>query len=359
MTTSKNTKETTQIVRNTFTVLGIVIAALFLWQIRNALLIAFAGAIFAVILTGFAQIIRNYIPVSRVLSLILVGIVIILMIGSFTMLFGPQIVDQFHELVEKLPERIEDVKETIGDWPMAGYIINNEEENGRTNENEEEPEEGLPEETGDLLYQFGINFIDFLTSLGLLLAAGIYFAIDPDTYKNGITLLFSKSRADRVSEVLDTTGKALWLWLSGQMIAMVFVGVSTTIGLLVIGVPLPFALGVISGLANFIPILGPIVAYIPALLLAFSVDTNMVIYTTLLYIGVQQIESNIVMPLVQKRMVHLPPAIILLNLVTLGLIFGIPGIILATPLTVIAMVFIGMFYVQDVLGKEVTIPGSD
>ena len=354
------------IARYTLVVIGVLITTTFLFFIRDALLIAFAGVIFAVILSGLAGIIRRYIPISRGWSIASVGVIIIVLITSFGFIFGPQIVTEFNQLTEKLPQQISELQEKISEWPLGDELMNDGNENGRDGEQEEiedQEENGsdndMPDGAGGMAFQVGVTIVDVIATFGLILIIGIYFVIDPDTYKKGIGLFFTKKRANRINEALETSGNALWSWLKGQFIIMIFIGIAVTIGLMIIGVPLALVLGIIAGLSEFIPIIGPWIGAVPGILLAFSVDGQTALYTAIFYVVIQQIESNILSPLIQQHMVHIPPAVVILSVVAFGLVFGIAGIILATPLAVIAMVLVGMFYVQDVLGKDVKIPGQD
>ncbi|TVR26627.1 MAG: AI-2E family transporter [Balneolaceae bacterium] len=363
------------IAQYTLVVIGVLITTAFLFFIRDALLMAFGGIIFAVIINGFARIIRRFIPISRGWSLAAVGVIFLIVITSFGFLFGSQIVEQFDQLTEKLPQQISQLRETISEWPLGDELMGNSQgenaesdvqsENGgaveqdEPNDEENGSENDLPDDAGGMAFKAGITIIDVLATFGLILIIGIYFVIDPETYRKGIGLFFTKKRAKRITEALDTSGNALWSWLSGQFIVMAFVGVVVTIGLMIIGVPLALLLGIIAGLSEFIPILGPWIGAVPGILLALSVDAQTALYTAILYVVIQQVESNILTPLIQQKMVHIPPAVVILSIVAFGLLFGIAGIILATPLAVIAMVLVGMFYVEDVLGKEIKIPGRD
>ena len=358
----------TVIAQYTLVVIGVLITTAFLFFIRDALLMAFGGIIFAVIINGFARIIRRFIPISRGWSIATVGVIFLIVITSFGFLFGSQIVEQFGQLTEKLPQQISQLRETISEWPLGDELMNNDNEqevNGEaveqdeTNDEENGAGDDLPDDAGGMAFKAGITILDVLTTFGLILIIGIYFVIDPETYRKGIGLFFTKKRAKRITEALDTRGNALWSWLSGQFIVMAFVGIVVTIGLMIVGVPLALLLGIIAGLSEFIPILGPWIGAVPGILLALSVDAQTALYTAILYVVIQQVESNILTPLIQQKMVHIPPAVVILSIVAFGLLFGIAGIILATPLAVIAMVLVGMFYVEDVLGKEITIPGRE
>ena len=352
--------------RYTLVVLGILVVTLFIWQIKNALLMAFAGVILAIVLGGLAAIIQKYTPLNRIWSLISVGSILLILIVGFGFLFGSQIASEFDELTQKLPQQITELRDTVREWPMGDLIVGSENtadtqtgQNVGKTESEEGMESDVPEGAGGMLVDFGVSFVGMLSNFVLIIMVGIFFAINPTLYKKGIVLLFPKSKSERIHEALDTAGNALWHWVTGQFVAMIFVGVTVTIGLMIIGVPLAIVLGFIAMVSDFVPIIGPIFALIPALLLALSDSPQTALYTALLYLVVQQIEGNLITPLIQKKMVSIPPALIILSVVAFGLVFGITGVILATPLAVIAMVFVGMFYVQDVLGKDVNIPGKD
>jgi predicted PurR-regulated permease PerM len=154
----------------------------------------------------------------------------------------------------------------------------------------------------------------------------------------------------RAGEVASAVTTALRNWLWGQAIAMVITGVLTTLGLILVGAPLPMALGLVAAVLDFIPFVGPILAAAPALLLAFTEGPRMVLWVALVYLVVQQVEGNVVQPLVQKQAVDLPPALTVIAAVGMGILFGIPGMIFATPLLVVLMVVVRMVYVEDMLG---------
>jgi predicted PurR-regulated permease PerM len=132
-----------------------------------------------------------------------------------------------------------------------------------------------------------------------------------------------------------------------------------TLGLFAIGMPSALALGFLAGLSEFVPIVGPILSAIPALLLAFSEGGNMVFWVAGLYLLIQQLEGNVIMPLVQRKTVDLPPVVALFALVALGILFGPLGVLLGTPLTVVLYVAVNQLYVRDTLGEDAEIPGED
>ncbi len=139
---------------------------------------------------------------------------------------------------------------------------------------------------------------------------------------------------------------------------MSVVGIATSIGLWSLGIPFAATLGLLSGILTFIPNFGPILAAVPAILLGLSHGPMSALYVTLLYVGIQAVESNLLTPLIQQRNVKLPPVLNVGFQVLLGVLFGVPGLIVAAPLAVVAMVCTRRFYVEDYLGDPLS-PSED
>jgi predicted PurR-regulated permease PerM len=138
----------------------------------------------------------------------------------------------------------------------------------------------------------------------------------------------------------------------GQLLLMSAVAVVTGIGLAALDVPLALALALLAGLLEFIPYIGPLVAAVPALLVALGESPALAGWVLLLYIGIQAVEGNLLQPLVQQRAVYLAPALILLGQLVFGILAGPLGIVLATPLAASALVTVRMLYIEDVLGEK-------
>ena len=154
------------------------------------------------------------------------------------------------------------------------------------------------------------------------------------------------------------SGGALRLWLRGQLISVLLVGTLTWIGLALAGVPAAFALGTIAALLEVVPYVGPIVSAIPGLLLALALAPETALWALLVYVAVQQIEGNFIQPLVQKKVVTVPPALTLFGMIAAGLLFGFLGILFAAPLAVVAYVLLKRLYVREVLHTATTVPGE-
>ena len=139
---------------------------------------------------------------------------------------------------------------------------------------------------------------------------------------------------------------------------MALVAVITTVGLWFIGLPGFLALGLLAGLAEFVPVIGSAAAAAPALLLALTQSWEAAAWTLLLFVAIQQIQGNLLTPLLTRRMVALPPALMLFAIVAFGLLFGFLGVLFAAPLTVVAFVTVKKLWVRDALEKETALPGE-
>jgi predicted PurR-regulated permease PerM len=156
--------------------------------------------------------------------------------------------------------------------------------------------------------------------------------------------------------VLAELDTRLRRWLLGKLVAMVVIGLVTAGGLALIGVPLALAFGVLAGLLNFIPYVGPIVAFVPAVLLALMQGLGTVGAVAGLWIGVQTLEGYVLTPLIDQEAVDVPPALQISALAVAGTLMGPLGIVLGAPLTAVAFVLVQRLYVEDALGDDLDAP---
>ena len=170
--------------------------------------------------------------------------------------------------------------------------------------------------------------------------------------------LVPKPRRLRAGEVLDSMNTALRRWLFARAILMLLVGTVFGVGLWILGVPLALPLGLIAGILEFVPYIGPISAMFPALAVALMEGPRQALYVGALYVVTQLIESYIGEPLIEGKTLSLPPALIILFQVICGLWLGVLGIVIATPLLLLFMVAVQMLYVHDVLGDSMKVAGQ-
>jgi predicted PurR-regulated permease PerM len=190
-----------------------------------------------------------------------------------------------------------------------------------------------------------------------MVISAIYLAAQPELYRQGLIKLFPP-RLHAQAAKIDHIGNTLRLWLIGQLIQMVLIGVLSGLAAWIIGLPSAIALGLIAFAAEFVPYLGPIIAAVPAVLVAATINTTAMLWTIAAYVIIHQIEGNLFTPLIQRRLVLIPPAVMLLGIVAISLLFGPPAVIFAAPIVVVVFVAVKVLYVRDTLGEDTEIPGE-
>jgi predicted PurR-regulated permease PerM len=183
----------------------------------------------------------------------------------------------------------------------------------------------------------------------------IYVGADPDTYHDGLMKLFPRPWRKRAGEVLTAISISLRRWLVTQLIAMVVIGVVSTVVLLILGVPAAVPLGVIAGLLEFIPTVGPILSAVPAVAMGFVESPEKALAVIIAYVAIQQMENYLLIPFLMREGVNLPPALTIMAQALMALIFGFLGLLCAVPVLAATMVAVKMLYVQDVVGEPVEV----
>jgi predicted PurR-regulated permease PerM len=197
------------------------------------------------------------------------------------------------------------------------------------------------------LFPFLTSTVEVVTGLLIITFLSIYIAVDPGMYRRGILLLIPPRRRARGGEVLTAIGVVLRKWLVTQLIAMVTLGAVTTIALLLLRVKAAFALGLLSGLFEFIPTVGPIISSLPAIAMGFLDSPEKAVWVTVVYVGVHFMESHLMIPLLMKGGIDLPPALTIVTQALMALLFGLLGLMCAVPLLAAAVVAVKMLYVKD------------
>jgi predicted PurR-regulated permease PerM len=209
------------------------------------------------------------------------------------------------------------------------------------------------------LFPFLHSTVAALAGVLIIIFMAIYIAADPDLYHRGLIALFPRRHRRRAGEIFSAIAGSLRRWLVTQLIAMAAIGAVTTIVLLVLHVKAAFALGVIAGLLEFVPTVGPILSAIPAVAMAFLDSPEKALYVTLAYVGIQFIENHLLIPLLMKGGMDLPPALTILAQALMAMLFGFLGLMCAVPLLAACMVGVKMLYLERVLGERPFSPEED
>lgn len=334
--------------RRVLIVAAVVAMVLFAWSVRHALLLVFAAILVAVLLRAVADALQARLRVPDGWS---VAGAVLVTIGPVVLalaLVGNELRAQAMELLEGLPEAADTLERVFGiRIPMPGGPA------------EQAADASTVGQVALQAASWVLVALDALAALVIVVAGGIYFAGDPAAYRRGVARLLPRSQLPRVNDALSASGNALRLWLKAQLIAMAAVGLLTGLGAWAIGLPAPLALGLFAALADIVPLVGPFIGAVPGLLLALNQGPETLLWTAGLYLLVQQLEGNVLTPMIGQRMVHIPSALLLFSVVAAGSVLGLGGVLLAAPLTVVAVVLVGKLYVRETLGKPAPVPGDD
>lgn len=366
--------------RAALVVAGVWLTLQLLWVARSVFFLAFLGTLFGITLAaGVTWLQRRGVP--RGVGTLLLVVAFFGVVGGLGALAAPRITEQWEELRHQLPDALNQVEQWVG--RRQGSVTEllqapagerpgsrGQRDAGR----QQDSAKGVPQresptdvrrtiaqQVGNLSTHFFAVFSSTLAALGSLLVVtfvAIYIALDPRTYRRGILHLVPHTGRAKAIEVMDATGVTLRRWLVAQLIGMVIIGALTTAALLLLDVRAAVALGIIAGILEFVPFFGPILSSVPAIAMGFLDGPEKALWVALTYLVLQQLEGNVVTPLLMKEGLDLPPVLTIIGQSVMALAFGFVGLVIAMPLLGAVMVPIKLLYVQDVVGDEVEMPGG-
>ena len=345
------------------------------WIANPLFLTAFLGILFGLAVSAGVDRMER-IPIPRGAK---AGLIVLTFIGAlvgFGASVAPTLREQSRELQRKIPEAIDRVEHWIAQkqgGPL-GFVFRRDTTHavvpppaapaGPTTTQAPAPTFGqrLGEQFGSAtkyLFPFLHSTLAAIAGLLLIVFMAIYIASDPDTYHRGLIALFPKRHRARAGEIFSAIADVLRKWLVTQLIAMGVIFAVTTTVLLILGVKAAFALGVLAGLLEFVPTVGPILSAVPAIAMGFLDSPEKALYVAIAYIGIQFIENHLLIPLLMKGGMDLPPALTILAQALMALLFGFLGLMCAVPLLAAGMVAVKMLYIERVIGEPGFAPGED
>ena len=325
-----------RVFRATLVVIATFTAAYLLWVLVDLLLLLFACSLVSLILLTITNAIRRRtrLPFAVALGISVLGL-LGLIVGAFAF-FGSTLQAEFSELATRLPSAWADVQARLANSRVGAAIL--------------ERAQGVAP-SGQAIVNGVTTALaavgGAISGLAIVLIGGLYLAAQPTLYAGGLLRLIPTRARGPAAETLDAITISLGNWLKGQALGMLFVGIATGLGLWLVGVPAAWAIGLVAGLAEFVPYLGILVAGIPAIVLGFGEGADAGLWTIGVLIAVQQLQGNLVMPLLQNKMVDLPPAVTIFGIIAAGILFGVAGVLLATPLTIVVLVLIRRLYLEE------------
>ncbi|WNO53375.1 AI-2E family transporter [Stakelama saccharophila] len=284
------------------------------------LLIIFGGLVFAAMLDGGVRLLGRVLPVPRGLRLlIVVALAVAFVLGVFY-LAGMQISAQAEQLRTTLMAQ----GERLAHWASELGIVP-----GR-----QDVADLARQALGSIgrLTSFVGNAVGAVTTLFMIMVIGLFVAIEPRIYDRGLQWMVPIGKRDDFAVTIDRMAFTMRRLLAGRLLGMAFEGVLTGILLWVAGVPMALLLGILTGLLAFIPNIGAFISGLLMVAVGFSSGVETGIWAIAIYLGVQTFDGYVVIPMVAKRTVDLPPALTLSAQILASTLFGILGLALADPL---------------------------
>jgi predicted PurR-regulated permease PerM len=398
---------TTTLLRAIALFFAFLVVLRFVWLARTILIITFLGILFGLALsTGVDWLERR--RVRRALGAPAIAVAFLSLLFGIGALIAPTLKEQSRELQEKLPQSLDQIDrwlgrktaalaETVSPAPPGGQP-----ETAKPGEQPETAKPGQQPETAKsaeqtqarqpaaqrreqtpeqqrqqgararrslreqiaaplrsvagYLFPFISTAFAAILAVILILFIAIYVAVDPGLYHQGILHLIPHRRRKRVDEVLCNIEDVLRRWLIARLIAMVVIGAVTTGILMLLKVRAAAALGLIAGVLEFIPFFGPIVSAVPAVAIGMLDSPQKGIYVVLAFIVIQQLEGNLLTPLLLQNRVHIPALLTIFSVTAMGAVLGIGGMLIAEPLLAATLIAVQMLYVEDVIGDRVHDP---
>jgi predicted PurR-regulated permease PerM len=313
------------------------------WLAGDVLLLVFAALLLAVGIDGLARALSDRTPLSRKWSLTIVLLLSVILLGLTGMLVVPPFIEQLAEMWYRTVAFIEDLVDQLREVGWARDMMNSD---------NQEQVAGAAGTVAEHVANFTMMLVGAVASVFILVAITLFAAYDPELYRRGLLRLFPRQYRDRLDRTLSATAHALRWWFLGQLVSMLVLGVTVSLGLLVIGVELWLGLGVLTALLTFIPFIGPVIAGVPIVIVGFGSGPEVGLIVLVFYLIIQNIEGNFLVPIIQHRAVHLAPALLISVQIVLSAPFGVMGLILAAPLTVVGMVAVKKLWMEEVLGEE-------
>jgi predicted PurR-regulated permease PerM len=302
-------------------------------------LLVLAGTLIALVFRGLSDFIQGKTKWKDGVCVAISIITTLVVISGLFWLIGAKVQTQMAELMETLPETVETAKNKLNDTSLGNLLI------------DELSSKNSIKRAKEFAGQFFQSSFGIFGDLYVVLFIGIFFTVSPKTYTNGFIQLMPLKNQDKAKKVLNKLSEQLRNWLKGKLISMLIVFILTAIGLAIVGIPLWLVLAFLAGLISFIPNFGPIIALIPAVLLALSQSPEKALIVFALYMFIQFIESNFITTLIQKKLINMPPALIIIAQLVMGILTGGWGLVLATPITVILIVLIQQLYIKPRANK--------
>jgi predicted PurR-regulated permease PerM len=325
-------------------VVAVALVPVLVWLLFGVVLIAMGAALVAVLLNLGAEPLIRWLRFPRGAALIASGAMIAGIVVAAVYYVTVTQAGQWQDILQRVQQAVDSIRASLQGSEIGKFILAHVQGGNLT--------------LGGLASSiFGIS-LTFLTALVISVFGGIYLAAQADVYRDGLIQLLPHRMRANGAETLADIANALRLWMMGQMIGMLLIGILVGVAAWLIGLPSAPALGLIAGLFEFIPYIGPILGAIPGVLVATTQGFDTVLWTIAAYALIQEVEGHLIAPLISREMVYIPPLVLILGIVAITALFGLYAAIFAAPIVVIIFVAVKKLYVRDSLGDVTPIPGE-
>lgn len=356
--------------RTAIIAIGLWVALQLLWSVYELVFLVFLGTLFGLAVASGVDVLERF-RIRRGIASALIVFGVVGALGATLAWAGPTLVNQSTELQTEVPAAIDKLQEWVNQRrggivatviqsaaaPAAvagapGPQANNQQ--GARKRADVPVKLDLKAKMTELmsgaskyLFSFLSSTLTILGGLVMLIFLAIYVGAEPDVYRGWMLSVVPAHHRAAVRNVLGETSSVLRKWLVTQMIAMLMIGAASTIILLILGVKAPVALGIIAGLMEFVPTIGPIISAVPAILMGFVDSPQLALYVAIAYWGIQFVENNLLIPFLMRGEMDLPPAITLVAQALMTVVFGFIGLMVAVPLTAAVLVPIRMVAIRE------------
>lgn len=331
---------------------SIALAIYILWRIRQVLLLLFTAIIFATVLNRAVRRLQKS-GIKHTVALFISIFTLLGIFAFFSIAIVPPLVDQSQQLIEKVPLGIEQFNNWLFLWqeklsvsnPLLGNIRDS------LTKLVQIPQPLRNQIVSNFFVLFS-NTVNIILNILIVFVLTIMLLATPLQYRQGFIRLFPKSVRSRVDDILTRCEQGITAWSIGLIFSMSVISLLSGTGLLILGVPLILANALLAGLLNFIPNLGPFLSVVPPMAIALLDAPWKAVAVLILYILIQQVETNILTPLVMQKQVSLLPAVTLVSQFIFAIFFGFFGLFLALPLTIITQILLEELLIKNILDQK-------
>lgn len=312
------------------TIIFTVIFLLFLWFLVQILeIIAFLFISF-ILMSAFKPLV-DYLEghkIPRVLAIVLIYIGIFLVFGFTVSTIIPPLVSETLHLAQNLPDYLSLILPNVNLDPQ-----------NFTRE---------ISSLGQNLLQVSVVIFNNIIALFTVMVINFYLLMERKNLGSYLSIILGNSKGDRIESVFNKVEERLGFWVRGQLTLLLTIGIFTYIGLILLQIPFALPLAILAGLLEIIPTVGPILSSLPAIVVSFTVSSLHPLFTVILYFIIQQVENQVIVPLVMSRIVGLQPLVTILAILIGIKVGGVGGAILAVPFVVtVETIFREYYQIQN------------